>query len=87
MVSGQVIDPTFNNNSLREIKFYPRVIKYNICNCGSRKLEKSPRCSSCKDHINGKKMGLLNRKQAQFYDKTVFALSIGYLFIFLPLFI
>lgn len=90
MVKIQAMD----HSSLREIKYYPRVIKYDICyeirkgkQCGSRKLESSPRCSICKDQINGKKMGLANRKQAEFYDKTVFALSIGYLYIFLPLFI
>ncbi len=74
-------------NSLREVRYYPRVIKYNICNCGSRKLEKSPKCSNCKNKENGKKVGLSNRKFAQFCDKTVFSLSLGYLFIFLPLFI
>ncbi len=89
MVVSQTIDPT----SLREIRYYPRVIKYDICQekrngemCGSRKLEKSPRCSDCKNKENGKKVGLSNRKDV-FYDKTVFALSLSYLFIFLPLFI
>ena len=82
MVS-QPIDPT----SLREVRFYPRIIKYDICNCGSKKLEKSPRCSDCKNKENGKKVGLSNRKIAQFYDKTMFSLSLSYLFIFLPLFI
>ncbi len=81
MVS-QAIDPT----SLREIRYYPRVVKWDICTCGSRKLEKSPRCSDCKNKENGKKVGLSNRK-AGFYDKTVFSLSLSYLFIFLPLFI
>ena len=87
MVS-QAIDPT-SGNSLREIRYYPRIIKYDICTCGTRKLEKSPRCSECKNRENGKKVGLSNRKiqVAQFYDKTVFALSLSYLFIFLPLFI
>lgn len=82
MVS-QTIDP----NSLREVRYYPRVIKWNNCNCGSRKLEKSPKCSTCKNKENGKRVGLSNRKMAQFYDKTVFSLSLSYLFIFLPLFI
>lgn len=85
---------TIDPNSLREIRYYPRVIKYDICQeiisgevCGSRKLEKSPKCSVCKNKENGKKVGLSNRKVAQFYDKTVFSLSLSYLFIFLALFI
>ena len=89
--ASQTIDPT---SSLREIRYYPRVIKYDICQekrngelCGSRKLESSPRCSICKNKENGKKVGLSIRKIAQFYDKTVFTLSLSYLFIFLPLFV
>ncbi len=90
MVS-QAIDPT----SLREIRYYPRVIKYDICQekrndeiCGSRKLESSPRCSICKDQINGKKVGESNKGKARvnkslFY--ATFSLSFAYWYIYFPI--
>jgi len=82
----KALDP----NSLREVKYYPRVIKYDSCDCGNRKLEKSPRCSDCKNHINGVRVGKsnigrININKSAFY--TSFLLSFGYLYIYLPIFL
>ena len=90
MVSQAIDPPSSQSSSLREVRFYPRVIKYDICDCGSRKLEKSPKCSICKNKENGHRVGLGNKGLKHRLNNinklnvySVFTLSFIYVHIYL----